>query len=158
MPFDEGERVWKLQLLGTDGLSRGLLRIAGYKRDLDGNEEFVLYIDPRWPGKPRAQHFETLYDQGDGINPRYFLRIGFAREFTDKDYARELTSPQAAQWLVEEGYKVPSELRTALPPAHSIEETGGEPKSAGKIKALTIVQAEVWDLLRNRAKTPSCVC
>lgn len=43
--------------------------------------------------------------------------------------------------------------RRETEPITAAEEIGGKPKSAGKIKALTTVQAEVWDLLRNHDMT-----
>ncbi len=69
MPFCTGERVWKIRLYGTDGLSRGLIELAGYERDEDGSEHFVRYLNRSWPGQPRAQHFETLYEWEDDTDP-----------------------------------------------------------------------------------------
>ncbi len=45
--------------------------------------------------------------------------------------------------------------RKETKPITAAEEIGGKPKSAGKIKALTTVQAEVWELLKHRSMTAS---
>ncbi len=100
MPFDEGNRCWKVRLFNQERVSRGFIVLARYIRNLNGDEELHRYGDRTWPGRPRPRHFETRYLWGRNGDPRYLLLIYFGHEFTEDDYALEFSDRQTAEWLV----------------------------------------------------------
>ncbi len=108
MPYDEGNRTWKIRVYDKQGHSRGLLKLAQYECDQDGEEDLFWNDERRWTGKPRAQHFETLLQWKGSCGIRYYLLTHFGCDLTDDDYARELSAQEAATWLITEQYELPT--------------------------------------------------
>jgi biotin operon repressor len=152
MPYDSGNECWKVRLLGLDGHSRGLLKLAQKGHDQDGEENWEDCGKRRWPGKPRPQHFETLYqwDLSEG-GLLYFILIHFDHEFTEDDYAQQVTPQHASVWLRDDGYELPNDLKAEGNGSNvnNISDAAG----ADRMAPLPQAQQEVWDLLENCALT-----
>ena len=149
MPFDEGERAWKIRLYNREGVSRGLLVMARYVRYLNGEEEFERYGEHSWRGRPRTSHFETLYRWDTGSQCKYLVLIHFDHEFTEKDWARELSDQDAAHWLLAEGYELPQDLKAFSPASPGV----GREAASATLAPLSPALQEVWDLLKQRPYT-----
>lgn len=147
MPYDSGNECWKTQLLDKNGVPKGLLVLARKRYDSDGEEFWETFGDRSWPGKPRAQHFETLYRWKLSEGYLYFVLIHFGHEFTDDDYARELSLAGAISWLRAEKYELPDCLNGEASNVDVEAPTSGS-DSPGP---LTTARQEVWDLLKHEA-------
>ena len=148
MPYDSGNECWKMRLIGLDGKSRGLLKLAQKSYDADGRETWEIYCEHRWAGKPGPKHFEFLY-QWDLHNCGYlyFILLQFGHEFTDDDYLREVTPETAIEWLRNEGYELSSELKdldAGTDADATAEASGGSP-----LAPLSSAQQQVWNALAN---------
>ncbi len=142
MPYDEGDRTWKVQVIDKQGLPSGLLKLARVEEEQNG-EEFLRWNDKRhWTGKPRDQHFETLLQWESTDGTAFFLLIHFGHDLTERDYARKLTPQDAVDWLSREGYDLPDDLHDL----DSASKTGTASSSQCQ-PLLTPALQEVWDLL-----------
>lgn len=148
MPFDDGNSCWKMRLFGRDGHSRGLLVLARLGYDRNGEEEWEPFGNRTWPGRPREQQFETLYQwDWSTENFLYFVLIHFGHEFTEDDYCRELTHQQAADWLRAEGYELPEDLVEFASNTDAL-----NARTTGTVSPpLAPAQDEVWNFLANKA-------
>lgn len=98
MSYDTGNQVWKFNIHNEKGQLAGLIQVNS--------------TDRSWIGQPKDSHFETLYKTCDELGIWYFVLYRFSRdEYTDKDYCRILTTSKAAEWLNEEGYLLPDDLK-----------------------------------------------
>jgi hypothetical protein len=146
MPYDEGNRTWKIRVLDRQGHSKGLLKLAQYEFEPTGEEILYWNDERRWTGKPKPRHFETLLQWQHSYGIQYYLLIHFGHDLTDDDYARELSAQEAAQWLVGEQYELPADLTEVdLSPCKIA------PSSKELLAPLPPAQKEVWDLLDGRA-------
>jgi hypothetical protein len=112
------------------------------------------FEDRTWRGKPREQHYETLYrwKWHDGALT-YFVLIQFGREFTDDDYGREISNQDAAKWLLAECYDLPDDLKGHAQVPTNASFPVGERVPGIPLATLTDALQEVWDKLANRFAT-----
>lgn len=146
MPYDEGNRAWKAQVLDREGQPKGLLTLATCEIEPTGEEILCWHDERRWTGRPRAKHRETLLQWKHSWGIRYYLLIHFGSDLTDDDYVRETSAQDAATWLVDERYDLPPDL-TAITPVPDRE----PPTKALGPRPLSTAQQEVWDMLAGNA-------
>lgn len=154
MPFDEGNRCWKIRILNREGISRGLLVIASSVYMRGQGDKLIRYGERTWPGKPREKHYETLYQwkESDG-ELTYFVLIHFGHEFTENDYGQEVSRSDAALWLLKEGFNVPDDLKEYANTPLAAKSLVVERNPGFLPPPLTEALQEVWDALTNRFAT-----
>jgi hypothetical protein len=138
--------MWKIRVFDKQGHSKGLLKLARYEIDEDGEEDLHWLHKRSWIGTPKQQHFETLLQWSGVDRDRYYLLIGFGPELTEDDYARALTSKEAATWLLAEGYELSDELQGE----GLCSDSGTDLRPQGQ-PPLPPAQKEVWELLNGQA-------
>jgi len=156
MPYDEAERTWKIRIYGPDGKSQGLIEPGYFRKTNHGEEEFRRYEWFRtWFGKAQGTYTEILYqqklqDEDGSLDYSYFLLYRFDRDnFTDDDYGRSLTRQQAAEWLIQEKYDLPDDLREFVEIANITKNINENSQDL----PLPDSQQEIWDLLENHIFT-----
>jgi hypothetical protein len=118
--YDAEENVVKIPVFGDNGNREGFLKLGRLKEDRHGQKNLVYDSSfSTWQGKPLPRGLEILCRQecetDSGTTFDYYRIYWHDPEgFSKEDCCKQLNSDRTIQWLRENDYELPDDLKKAV--------------------------------------------